>query len=73
MGKETTIISQAKPSQAKPSQAKPWAKCALFSLSIQELCCYISQSRYSCVKWIYVYCKKAFFLLPVIGADVAGG
>ena len=23
MGKETTIISQAKPSQAKPSQAKP--------------------------------------------------
>ena len=68
MGKETTIISQA-----KPSQAKPWAKCALFSLSIQELCCYISQSRYSCVKWIYVYCKKAFFLLPAIGADVAGG
>lgn len=43
-----------------------------FPLSIRELFCYITQSRYSCVKWIYVYCKKAALFLPAIGADVVG-
>lgn len=44
MGKDTTII--------------PSHKGALFIVN-SELCCYISQSRYSCVNWVYR--KKAVF------------
>lgn len=46
------------------SQAKSVAKYDLFALSIQELDCYILQSRYSCVNLIYR--KSAAFLLPAV-------
>lgn len=59
MGKETTIISQP----ASQPASQPWAKCAFFRCQFGNYAV-ITQSRYSCVKWIYVCCKKAVFLLP---------